>query len=245
MIEYDAIVIGTGQSGPSLAKRLAGAGMKVAIIERAAFGGTCINTGCTPTKTLVASAYAAHLARRGAEFGVLAQGDISVDMKRVKARKDAVVSAWTAATEASLRDTQNCTVYRGHARFASSREVALGGELLSADRIFIDVGGRAAIPPIPGLDQVALSHEQLDAGPRYSAGSSGRGRGQLCWARIRPDVPALRQRGDGDRGSAATDPARGRGDFQRCSADSGIRRGPRVGLVLAICVSRPPPAASA
>jgi pyruvate/2-oxoglutarate dehydrogenase complex dihydrolipoamide dehydrogenase (E3) component len=154
MIEYDAIVIGTGQSGPSLAKRLAGAGMKVAIIEPAAFGGTCINTGCTPTKTLVASAYAAHLERRAAEFGVLAQGEISVDMKRVKARKDAVVSAWTAATEASLRDTQNCTVYRGHARFASSREVAVGGELLSAERIFIDVGGRAAVPPIPGLDQV-------------------------------------------------------------------------------------------
>ena len=113
MIQYDAIVIGTGQSGPSLAKRLAGAGMKVAIIERAAFGGTCINTGCTPTKTLVASAYAAHLARRGAEFGVLAQGDISVDMKRVKARKDAVVSAWTAATETSLRETPNCTVLPG------------------------------------------------------------------------------------------------------------------------------------
>ncbi len=97
MTGYDAIVIGTGQSGPPLARRLAGAGMKVAIIERARFGGTCVNTGCTPTKTLVASAYAAHLARRGADYGFIT-GDIKVDMKRVKVRKDYVVGLSTAAS---------------------------------------------------------------------------------------------------------------------------------------------------
>ena len=90
MSEFEAIVIGTGQAGPSLARQLARAGMKVAIIERKLFGGTCVNTGCTPTKTLVASAYAAHLARRAADYGVVVDGSISIDMKRVKARKDHV-----------------------------------------------------------------------------------------------------------------------------------------------------------
>src|SRR6188474_715689 len=130
MVEYDAIVIGTGQSGPSLAKRLAAAGMKVAIIERAAFGGTCINAGCTPTKTLVAGAYAAHLARRAAEFGVVLGGEVRVDMKRVKARKDAIVGEWSAATERSLRETPNCTVFKTQARFRSAHEVEVGTDLL-------------------------------------------------------------------------------------------------------------------
>src|SRR6478672_2046970 len=111
---YDAIVIGSGQAGPPLAKRLAGAGQRVAIIERHSFGGTCINTGCTPTKTMVASAYAAHMARRAGEFGVVVGGGVSVDMRRVKQRKDAIVASWSAATEASLRATDNCTVCRGH-----------------------------------------------------------------------------------------------------------------------------------
>ena len=155
MAGYDALVIGTGQAGPPLAKRLAGAGMKVAIVERGAFGGTCINTGCTPTKTLVASAYAAHMARRAADFGVVIQGAVTVDMRRVKARKDAIVSEWTAATEASLRKTANCTVYQGHARFRSAREVEVGSDLLTAERMFINVGGRASVPPIPGLERVA------------------------------------------------------------------------------------------
>ena len=107
MQRYDAIVIGSGQAGPSLAKRLAAAGQRVAIIERQSFGGTCINTGCTPTKTLVASAYAAHMARRAAEFGVVVEG-VAVDMRRVKQRKDDIVTSWSAATERSLRETENC-----------------------------------------------------------------------------------------------------------------------------------------
>jgi pyruvate/2-oxoglutarate dehydrogenase complex dihydrolipoamide dehydrogenase (E3) component len=153
MASYDAIIIGTGQAGPPLARRLAGTGMKVAIIERGRFGGTCVNTGCTPTKTLVATAYAAHLARRGADYGV-STGDVKVDMKRVKARKDYVVAQSNGAVERSLKGLENGQVYEGHARFVSPREVQVGTEMLNADRIFINVGARAAVPPIPGLDQV-------------------------------------------------------------------------------------------
>jgi pyruvate/2-oxoglutarate dehydrogenase complex dihydrolipoamide dehydrogenase (E3) component len=151
---HDAIIIGTGQAGPSLAKRLAGAGQRVVIIERGAFGGTCINTGCTPTKTMVASAYAAHMARRAAEFGVVVSGAVSVNMRQVKQRKDAIVASWSAATEASLRATENCTVYRGHARFVAPHEIEVGGERLAAERVFINVGGRASVPAIPGIEGV-------------------------------------------------------------------------------------------
>ncbi len=154
MPAYDAIIIGTGQAGPSLARRLAGTGMKVAVAERGKFGGTCVNTGCTPTKTLVASAYAAHLARRAGEFGVVIDGPVKVDMTRVKARKDEVVGISNHGVEHSLRTLANCTVYDGHARFLSPREVTVGGAVLTAERIFINVGGRAAIPSIPGLDTV-------------------------------------------------------------------------------------------
>jgi pyruvate/2-oxoglutarate dehydrogenase complex dihydrolipoamide dehydrogenase (E3) component len=153
MATYDAIIIGTGQSGPALARRLAGSGMKVAIIERGHFGGTCVNTGCTPTKTLVASAYAAHVARRGGDYGFSA-GEVKVDMKRVKARKDQIVGQSNRGVERSLKNLANCRVYEGHARFVSAREVEVGSETLSADRIFINVGGRAAVPAISGLDQV-------------------------------------------------------------------------------------------
>jgi pyruvate/2-oxoglutarate dehydrogenase complex dihydrolipoamide dehydrogenase (E3) component len=150
---YDAIIIGTGQAGPPLAGRLAGAGMKVAIIERNLFGGTCVNTGCIPTKTLVASAYAAHLARRGAEYGVNA-GPVSVDMKRAKARKDEISGRSRTGVEQWLKGMQNCTVHEGHARFEAAHEVRVGEELLTAGRIFINVGGRAIVPDMPGLDQV-------------------------------------------------------------------------------------------
>ena len=112
MTKYDAIIIGTGQAGPSLARRMAARGMQVAIIERARFGGTCVNTGCTPTKALVASAYAAHLARRSAEYGVTIPGPVSVDMKRVKARKDSIAGASSKAVEASLRKTETSPSYR-------------------------------------------------------------------------------------------------------------------------------------
>ena len=154
MADYDAIVIGTGQSGPALTRRLVAAGWKVAIIERKLFGGTCVNTGCTPTKTLVASAYAAHLARSAAEYGVTIGGPIAVDMRKVKARKDGIAGASRKGVERSLKTLKGCTVYEGHARFSGPNEVKVGNEMLRADKIFINVGGRAVVPPIPGLDQV-------------------------------------------------------------------------------------------
>ena len=171
MQTFDAIIIGSGQAGPSLAKRLAGTGRHVAIIERGAFGGTCINTGCTPTKTLVASAYAAHMARRAAEFGVVVGGGVTVDMRRVKQRKDEIVTSWSAATEASLRATENCTVLRGHARFVAPHELEVGSERLTAQQVFIDVGGRAVVPAVSGIDSVPYLTNatalDLDALPRH------------------------------------------------------------------------------
>ncbi|MFL4978929.1 MAG: FAD-containing oxidoreductase [Xanthobacteraceae bacterium] len=154
MGDYDAIIIGTGQAGPSLARRLVAAGQKVAIIERKFFGGTCVNTGCTPTKTLVASAYAAHLARRAGEYGVTIGGPVGIDMKAVKARKDAVAGASRHGLERSLKTLEGCTVYEGHARFIAEKKVAVKEAVLDAERVFINVGGRASIPPIPGLDHV-------------------------------------------------------------------------------------------
>jgi pyruvate/2-oxoglutarate dehydrogenase complex dihydrolipoamide dehydrogenase (E3) component len=154
MGDHDAIIIGTGQSGPSLARRLAAAGQKVAVIERKFFGGTCVNTGCTPTKTLVASAYAAYLARRAGDYGVTIGGPVGVDMKAVKARKDAAAGASRRGVEHSLKTLESCTVYEGHGQFVGTKKVAVDGVVLNADRIFINVGGRALIPPIPGLDQV-------------------------------------------------------------------------------------------
>jgi pyruvate/2-oxoglutarate dehydrogenase complex dihydrolipoamide dehydrogenase (E3) component len=150
---YDAIVIGTGQAGPFLVQRLTTAGMKVAIVERKFFGGTCVNTGCIPTKTMVASAYAAHVARRGADYGFTA-GDVGVDMKRVKARRDSISGASRSGVETSLRKLERCTVYQGHARFESPRDVSVGHERLTAERIFINVGGRASVPAMPGIDTV-------------------------------------------------------------------------------------------
>ncbi len=154
MPNYDAIIIGAGQSGPALARRFAAAGRKVAIIERKLFGGTCVNTGCTPTKTLAASAYIAHAARRAADYGVGIEGAITVDMKAVKARKDAVVATFRDGVEHSLKTLQGCTVYQGHGRFVAAKKIAVNDAELSADQIFINVGARATIPPIPGLDQV-------------------------------------------------------------------------------------------
>jgi pyruvate/2-oxoglutarate dehydrogenase complex dihydrolipoamide dehydrogenase (E3) component len=151
---YDAIIIGTGQAGPPLARRMASAGMKVAIIERKLFGGTCVNTGCIPTKTLIASAYAAHMARRAADFGVSIDGSVSVDMKRVKARKDAISGQSRTGLERSLKNLDNCTVYEGSARFESAREISVGDARLTADRFFINVGGRAVVPGLPGIEQV-------------------------------------------------------------------------------------------
>jgi pyruvate/2-oxoglutarate dehydrogenase complex dihydrolipoamide dehydrogenase (E3) component len=152
---FDAIILGAGQAGPSLAARLTAAGMTVALVERHLIGGTCVNTGCTPTKTLVASAAAVHLARRAHDYGVRIEGGISVDMQRVRARMQAVVAKSRSGLEAWLSGIERCTVIRGHARFASSQSVRVDDALLTAPRIFINVGGRALIPPLPGVAQIA------------------------------------------------------------------------------------------
>ncbi len=151
---FDAIVIGTGQAGPSLAARLSAAGLRVAIVERGAFGGTCINTGCIPTKTLIASAAAAQAIRRAPEFGVSAALPVTVDMKAVKARKDAISGDSRKGVESMLRGLPNATVFDGHARFESPSEVRVGTEVLTGERIFVNVGGRALTPPMPGLTDV-------------------------------------------------------------------------------------------
>jgi len=154
MKHFDAIIIGAGQAGPSLAGRLTGAGMSVALVERKLFGGTCVNTGCTPTKTLVASAYAAHLARRGDEYGIVVDGAIHVDMRRVKARADAVTANSRTGVEKFLRDMSGCTVIEGQARFEGPNSIRVGEDLLTAPRIFINVGGRASVPDMPGIGEV-------------------------------------------------------------------------------------------
>jgi pyruvate/2-oxoglutarate dehydrogenase complex dihydrolipoamide dehydrogenase (E3) component len=168
---HDAIIIGTGQAGPPLARRLSSVGMSVVIVERHLFGGTCVNTGCIPTKAMVASAYIAHASRRARDFGVTIDGDVRVDMKNVKARKDRIAERSRAGVERMLRGLPRCEVKTGHARFRSAREVAVGEHNLSADRIFINVGGRPSLPPMPGLDQVPFltnsSMMNLDAVPRH------------------------------------------------------------------------------
>ncbi|MCA4730320.1 FAD-containing oxidoreductase [Mycobacterium avium] len=150
---FDAIIVGAGQAGPPLAGRLTAAGQRVAIIERKLIGGTCVNTGCIPTKTLVASAHAAHLARRGADYGV-GTGAISVDMAKVKARKDEIMLGDRKGVEDWLAGMAGCTVVRGHARFRDPHTLQVGEDLLRAERIFLNVGGRAVVPDIPGLAEV-------------------------------------------------------------------------------------------
>ena len=151
---FDAIIIGTGQSGPSLAARMTREGMKTAIIERNLFGGTCVNVGCIPTKTLVASARTAHVARRAAEYGVTIEGSIAVDMAAVKARKDAVVRQSNEGVTNWLKGMDNLSVFEGHGRLESPTSVRVNGELLEAERIILDVGGRARVPDMPGVHEV-------------------------------------------------------------------------------------------
>ena len=148
---YDAIVIGTGQAGPSLAVRLAQAGKKTAIIERQLFGGTCVNVGCIPSKTLIASARAAHVARHGADYGIMIDSPVRVDMARVKARKDAVVKQSNEGVTSWLKGTAGLTVIEGHARFVGDHILSVNDLTLKAPQIFINVGGRATVPAIPGL----------------------------------------------------------------------------------------------
>src|ERR1700745_3402009 len=136
---FDAIILGAGQAGPPLAVELANTGQNVALIERKDFGGTCVNTGCIPTKTLIANARVAHMARRGGDYGV-STGDIQVDMKKVKARKDAVSGESRKSVEAGLRGTEKCTVLTGHARFVDDHSIDIDGTRYSAERFFINVG---------------------------------------------------------------------------------------------------------
>jgi pyruvate/2-oxoglutarate dehydrogenase complex dihydrolipoamide dehydrogenase (E3) component len=168
---FDAIIIGAGQAGPSLAGRLTKAGMTVAIVERHLFGGTCVNTGCKPTKTLVASAYAAHLARRCADYGVMIDAPIRIDMTRVKARADKVTLDSRSGLEHWLDNMADCTVIRGHARFESADTVRVGDERLSAPKIFLNVGGRAAVPDMPGISDISYLTNttmlQLDRVPKH------------------------------------------------------------------------------
>ena len=215
MTTYDAIIIGTGQAGPPLARRLAGSGMKVAIIERDRFGGTCVNTGCTPTKTLVASAYAAHMARRGADYGFSTGGEVTVDMKRVKARKDDVVGALQPRCRAIAQEPRELHRLPGpRALRVGARGRGRHAKSCSADRIFINVGGRAAVPEIPGLDQIDYltnsSMMDVDFLPRHLLvlGGSyiGLEFGQM-YRRFGSEVTVV---GDG----AAPDRARGRGCFR-------------------------------
>ena len=152
---FDAIVIGAGQAGPSLAGRLGQEGLKTAIIERHLMGGTCVNTGCVPTKTLVASARVAHFARRAAEFGVNIDSPVGIDMARVKARKDSIVDASNSGVTSWVEGMENVTLIRGHARFEGSHSISVNGETLNADRIFINVGARARVPDFPGLQAVS------------------------------------------------------------------------------------------
>ena len=169
--EFDAIIIGAGQAGPSLAGRLTAAGMKVALIERHLVGGTCVNTGCMPTKAMVASAYAAHLARRAGDFGVSVGGGIGIDMKRVHARAAKVTLDARSGLESWITGMVNLTLIRGHVRFIGPHAVEVNGDMLAAPRIFINVGGRAARPDMPGIDEVKVLYNTdmvaLDQVPRH------------------------------------------------------------------------------
>ena len=151
--KFDAIIVGAGQAGPPLAGRLTRAGQKVAVIERKLVGGTCVNYGCIPTKTLVASAHAAQTARRGAEYGV-GTGEITVDMAKVKTRKDKIVLGDRSGVESWLEGMDGCTFIRGHARFEDAHTISVDGRVLEADKIFLNVGGRAVAPDMPGLSEI-------------------------------------------------------------------------------------------
>jgi pyruvate/2-oxoglutarate dehydrogenase complex dihydrolipoamide dehydrogenase (E3) component len=154
MKTFDAIIIGAGQAGPALAARLTGAGQTVAFVERKLFGGTCVNTGCTPTKAMIASAYAAHVARRSTDYGVSIDTSVEVDMRAVNARREGIVARSRNGVEASLRNNPKVTVFKGTARFESATSVRVGEDALEAKQIFINVGGRAAIPKLPGVHDV-------------------------------------------------------------------------------------------
>jgi pyruvate/2-oxoglutarate dehydrogenase complex dihydrolipoamide dehydrogenase (E3) component len=152
-MKFDAIIIGSGQAGVPLAGALTGRGWKVALAEGGQLGGTCVNTGCSPTKTIVASARAAHIARRGGDYGVIT-GPISIDFARVMARKDAIVERFRGGIEKWLTGIDNLTIYRDLAAFEGPNRVRVGNDVIETDRIYINTGARASAPPISGLDTV-------------------------------------------------------------------------------------------
>lgn len=152
---FDAIVVGAGQAGPSLASRLARSGMEVALVERHLLGGTCVNTGCMPTKALVAAAYAAHLAHRAGDYGVIVNGPIDIDMPKVTERVQGVASTARGNVEKWVAGMERCTLLRGHARFTGPDRMTVGDEEISAPRIFLNVGGRATVPDFPGVDEIS------------------------------------------------------------------------------------------
>ncbi len=169
--QFDAIVVGAGQAGPSLASRLARSGMEVALIERHLLGGTCVNTGCMPTKALVASAYAAHLARRASDYGVTISGPIGINMPKVTERVQGVASTARGNVEKWVAGMERCTLLRGHARFLGPDRMMVGDEEISAPRIFLNVGGRAIVPDFPGVNEISYltntSILQLTEVPRH------------------------------------------------------------------------------
>ena len=171
MRRFDAIFIGAGQAGPFLASRMAELGRKVALIERKFLGGTCVNAGCMPTKTLVASARAAAVARKAAAYGVLLGGDIRIDMKVVQARAQKVTLDAREGLRTWLAGLEGMTVLYGHARLRDPTTVEVGGEILSAPQIFLNVGARPTKPDFPGLSDIpyltSTSILQLDVVPRH------------------------------------------------------------------------------
>jgi pyruvate/2-oxoglutarate dehydrogenase complex dihydrolipoamide dehydrogenase (E3) component len=188
--QFDAIIIGTGQAGPSLAARLSSAGWKVAVLERKRFGGTCVNNGCIPTKALIASARAAYVARQASNYGVVIDSAIHVDMKKIKARKDEIVKPSTEGVQKWMEGLQKCTVFHGHGRFESAHTVRVGDEMLEAEKIFINVGARAHQFKWKSAEQ--FQHD----GCRFSARASGD-----CWRKLHrsgvwANVPPFRQRSD-------------------------------------------------
>ena len=168
---FDAVVVGAGQAGSPLAARLAGAGMTVALVERHLVGGTCVNTGCMPTKTLVASAYAAHMARRAGEYGVLFDGPVAIDMHKVRSRAAQITLNARGGLENWLGGIDKVTLLRGHARFTGAKTLTVGDEEISGERIFLNVGGRAVRPPMPGIGDVPVMTNTdivvLDTLPRH------------------------------------------------------------------------------
>ncbi len=201
--ELDALIIGAGQSGPFLAVRLAEAGQKVALVERRALGGTCVNDGCTPTKALVASARAAWLARNAAAYGVDVAGSITVDMKRVKARKDAVVAESKDGLAAWIAATKDLELVMGHARFEGPRTVRVGDRVIEGQARVRQHRRARGHPRSAGAEGRPVPHEQLDHGHRCRARASRRPRRQLRRARVCADVSPLRRARHGDRARPA------------------------------------------